>query len=299
MITKPLLASAVEDITTLKYPIGATTKLDGVRCLKIGDKVVTRNFKPFPNHYIRTTLEKILPDQIDGEVLYPGKTFNEVQSMCMTEAGEPDFIFYAFDYVKDDLAKPYCKRMEDLLDWYHWNTGETKNLINKHVICLFPEIINNVKELEKYESLCLSKGYEGVMIRDLQGKYKTGRSTIREGILLKMKRFTDAEAIVLNMEEKMHNENAAEKDAFGRTKRSSHKANLTGADTLGALVVKDCKSGLEFRIGSGFDDAMRAEIWNHQKKYLNKILTYKFQSSGAKTLPRFPIFKGWRDPRDI
>jgi DNA ligase-1 len=39
------------------------------------------------------------------------------------------------------------------------------------------------------------------------GTYKFGRSTVRDNILLKVKRFLDDEAVVIDIEEKMHNEN--------------------------------------------------------------------------------------------
>jgi DNA ligase 1 len=299
MITKPLLASAVADINKLKFPVSCTEKLDGIRCLKIDGEIVTRNFKPFPNVFINKTLQSILPDGIDGEILVPGKTFNEIQSLCMTQDGSPAFKFFAFDYVKDNLEKPYLERMDDMYSWYHKQKTAAKNSINNFVMMLAPLTIHNVQELEEYESICLSKGYEGVMIRDPNGRYKCGRSSAREGILLKMKRFIDAEATVIGFEEKMHNDNEATKDAFGRTKRSSHKANMVAAGTLGALIVIDCKTLLEFKIGTGLDDELREEIWSHQKKYLSKLVTYKSQPHGAKEKPRFPVFKGFRSKLDI
>lgn len=297
-ISKPLLASAVEDINKLKFPLGATPKIDGIRCLKIDGRVVTRKFKQFPNHHIRETLEKILPDNIDGEILVDGKTFNEVQSLCMTEEGTPDFTFYAFDYVRTDLNVPYSTRMLDLQLWHNKQPKSTQD----KVTLLIPAILDSVEQLTTYEEDCLSKGYEGVMTRRLDGVYKCNRSTPKEQILLKLKRFTDAEAIVINFEERMHNENPKEKDAFGNSKRSSHQENKSGANTLGALVVEDKEKGITFRIGTGFNDELRKEIWNNKDKYLGKIVTYKSQPSGALNAPRFPVylsFKGFRSPLDM
>ena len=68
LITKPLLAVAA-DLEKIEFPVWATPKIDGIRCLKINGQVVSRNFKPIPNHHIRTTLEQILPDGIDGEII--------------------------------------------------------------------------------------------------------------------------------------------------------------------------------------------------------------------------------------
>src|SRR4051812_33650187 len=110
MIKKPLLASAVENLDDIKFPVIASPKLDGIRCLKIDGKVVSRNFKPIPNRYIREALEYILPNGADGEIIV-GKTFQDVSSGVMSHDGEPEFIYHMFDYVKDSLGKPYVDRI--------------------------------------------------------------------------------------------------------------------------------------------------------------------------------------------
>ena len=81
--------------------------------------------------------------------------------------------------------------------------------------------VNSMEEIDTNESACLEFGYEGIMLRDPNGTYKFGRSTARDNILLKVKRFLDDEAEVIGIEEKMSNQNVAEKDNFGRTERSS------------------------------------------------------------------------------
>jgi len=292
MITKPLLADAVEDIDVLKYPILCTPKLDGIRCLKVAGHVVTRNFKPFPNVFIRTTLEKILPDGIDGEVMVMGCAFNEISSACMSFEGEPNFVYNAFDYVKGgDVNVPYNKRIENLKEWF--GTRQPR------VLLVLPVLIKNKDELLEYETKCLTQGYEGVMIRSVDGIYKCGRSTVKQGILLKLKRFKDSEAVILGFTEKLSNQNLAEKDEFGHTKRSSKKEGLVAAGTLGNILVKDKKTGVEFSIGSGFNDELKQKIWDNQKDYVGKLVKYKYQEIGQKDLPRFPIFLGFRDKRDM
>ena len=95
-ITKPMLAGTIEDIYKLDYPVICTPKLDGIRCLKIGGRAVSRTFKSIQNNYIRTILEKLLPDGMDGEII-SGKNFQETTSAVMREEGEPEFVFWAFD----------------------------------------------------------------------------------------------------------------------------------------------------------------------------------------------------------
>ena len=292
MITSPMLATALPSIDKVKYPVLCTPKLDGIRCLIINGQAVSRKFKPIPNNYIREQL-KGLPENLDGELItYTNgirDNFNIVSSKVMSEDGEPEFTYEVFDYVKTNLTQNYQFRMIML------------DILNLPEFCnkLLPIFIYDEQELLDYESKCLNEGYEGIMLRIPEGPYKCGRSTPKEAYLLKMKRFEDSEASIIGFEERMHNANEATKDAFGKTERSSHKDNLVPMGTLGSLRVKDIKTDKEFNIGTGFDDAIRQLIWDNREKYLNQIVKYKHQPSGSDELPRFPVFLGFRDQRDM
>lgn len=289
-----MLAVSITDLSKLQYPVLVTPKLDGIRCLKVNGKALTRKFKPIPNHHVRNYIEKYCPDGFDGEIICHGKTFNEIQSLIMTEEGEPEFQYWVFDYVKDNIEVPYEQRIQHLVKWMQ----NDPNMVS--IIVLLPELIPDGLHLQIAENdYVLCRGYEGLMIRSVSGPYKCGRSTEKEGYLLKLKRMQDSEAEIIGFEEKLHNNNEATKDELGHTKRSHKKANLAPADTLGAILVKDINSGVEFSIGTGFDDETRKDIWLNRDKYLGKYVTYQFQAAGQKDKPRFPSFKGFRDIRDI
>ena len=145
----------------------------------------------------------------------------------------------------------------------------------------------------------MSEGYEGAMVRSIDGPYKFGRATENEGYLLKIKRFVDSEAVVLNCYELMHNDNEAETNALGRTERSTKKEGMVGAGTLGGFNVRDLKSGVEFSIGSGFTADERSRFWERRGKLSGLVVKYKYFASGSKKRPRFPIFEGIRDKRDM
>src|SRR5690606_8348078 len=81
-------------------------------------------------------------------------------------------------------------------------------------------LINNEAELLDYERVTVDAGFEGLILRDPNGPYKYGRSTAREGWMLKLKRFKDSEAEVIGVEEEMHNGNEAKVNALGLTERS-------------------------------------------------------------------------------
>jgi DNA ligase-1 len=289
-ITKPMLACSVESMDAIKFPVLGTQKLDGIRCLIMDGQAVSRNFKLIPNRYIQDQLHQMeLPDGLDGELILEGKEFNEVASAVMSVSGEPDFRYYVFDYVSGELDKPYNERMDEL----------EKLELPDFCVKLLPVELTSLSALLSYENKCVKKGFEGIMIRTASSPYKCGRSTAREGYLQKIKRFTDSEAEILDFEEREHNANEAMKDELGRTKRSSHQENMIKTGTLGALQVRDIKTKVEFKIGTGFDDVLRQEIWDHRKKYSKLLVKYKFQAAGALIAPRFPVFIGFRDSNDL
>jgi DNA ligase-1 len=295
-IESPMLAGKLENLSDLKYPVLCTPKLDGIRALKIDGKLVSRNFKPIPNTYIREQIEKYFPDGVDGELILEGGTFQDTTSAVMRDDGEPPIVYYVFDYISGDLSKPYQERMKDLFE-FGKSLGD--NIAGLPIHLVLPVEIKNEKELLQYEKAWLTNGYEGVMLRSPHGPYKCGRSTVREGYLLKLKRFEDTEAVIVRVEERMHNANAATKDAFGRTERSSHKANMEATGTLGAFIVKSAAFEKEFNVGTGLTEKQRVEWWLIRDSLIGKTIKIKYQPTGVKDAPRFPVLLGFRDTRDM
>lgn len=285
---KPMLAGTLTTLDDLRFPAYCTPKIDGIRCLILHGQAMSRSLKPIPNKHIRDSL-KDLPEFLDGELILRTKRgFSEISSAVMSEDGEPDFVYCTFDYALYPRT-PYLDRME-LLE---------KLELPEFVIPVLPEKIDNIKEFVEYETRMLAAGAEGVMIRNEQGPYKYGRSTVREGYLLKWKRFYDSDAEILGLVEQLRNDNVAKKNALGRTERSTCKDNKVGKGTLGALKVKDIHSGQEFDVGTGFDAELRQTIWDNPDDYLGKIIKYKYQEIGARNKPRFPVFLSFRDEEDM
>ena len=289
---KPMLSATVENLETLIFPLIASPKLDGIRCLKYKGQLISRNLKLIPNAHTQKVLE-FLPEGVDGELIV-GKpndehVFRTTTSGIMSRDGTPDVVFYAFDIIQDTH--------------FQFRFNSLKSRVTEHNTPRFKlvqhQTIRSIEDLLEYETEILERGYEGVMLRSPLGLYKFGRSTLREAGLIKLKRFMDSEAIIIGFEEQMHNANEATKDELGRTKRSSHKANMHGKDTLGALNVRDLKTGVEFDIGTGFDDALRASLWKERLDLSGEIVKYKYFPTGSKDKPRFPVFLGFRDPIDL
>ena len=294
---RPMLAETIKDIETLKYPVFASPKLDGIRCLGMHGVPTTRSMKPVRNKFVQQFFydNREVLEGLDGELIVGDPTapdvYRKTSSGVNSADGEPDFTYYVFD-VWDVPGMLFYDRKR-CVDNVHNTIPRVKAVLQNYISC--------TSELLTYEAMRLADGYEGVMVRSIDGLYKQGCSTIKEGALLKLKRFEDAEAIVIGFEEQMHNENELTRDERGYAKRSSHKANQTSTDSLGALVVRGLTAfeGVEFKIGTGFDKGEWVEIWRDRQTHEGSIVKFKHFSIGVKDKPRFPKFVGFRDKSDM
>jgi DNA ligase-1 len=292
-IVKPMLATAMSDYREIRYPLLASAKLDGIRCLihpALGP--VTRKFKPVPNRHIRDMLNSVNAVGFDGELvsLNPDgtvRTFNECQSDIMSEDKLVDFKFLVFD----DFTHPTV----GFRYRYMQAQGRCRALPDEFEVVIHSEV-GTPEALYRLHLSHMNQGYEGTMTRDPHAPYKNGRSTLRQEWLLKLKDFKDAEGEIIGFEERMSNRNTLERDEVGHAKRSSAKAGLVPADTLGSLVLHTDWGTLS--VGTGFDDALRAKVWRDRDNYLGRLVTFTYQPSGMQDKPRFPVFKGFRDRRD-
>lgn len=290
---RPLLAIACEDLTKVNYPVILSEKLDGIRMSVHNGVCMSRSMKPIPSSAVQVKFGKPEYEGYDGEIIYGDKNakdvFNKSTRACMShefpeELDIDKLHFYVFDVIGEE---PYAIR-------YAMMEPDVKN----NVYRLWSTYVGSPEEVAKYESEFLEQGAEGVILRSPTGKYKQGRSTLKEGILLKVKQFVDEEATIIDFEEKMHNANEATVGELGQTKRSSHQENMIPCNTLGALVVNSKKWGT-FKIGTGFNDQQRQEIWDNRSAYVGKLTKFKYFAVGIVDKPRHPVYIGIRHEDDV
>jgi DNA ligase-1 len=89
-------------------------------------------------------------------------------------------------------------------------------------------MVYDLAGLFRYEEEKVGLGAEGVMVRDPLGKYKHGKSTLKEGGLAAVKRMTQAEAVVTGCFEQEENQDAKVVNALGYAKRSSARPARLG-----------------------------------------------------------------------
>lgn len=293
---RPLLASPVDwdkvDFGNGVTRLVASRKLDGIRCIVIDGVAMSRSLKPIPNKHVQALFGSPEYEGLDGELICGAPNtpdvYRKTNSAVMTHDGEPDVKFYVFDHVSQPEL-PYQVRLKNANE-------QCRSLPN--VVMVSQIGVHDKAGVDDLESLFLEEGYEGLMLRTLTDPYKFGRATAKSNTLLKVKRFSDFEAVVVGVEELMHNDNEAVTNELGYTERSSHKENLVPGNTLGALVCKT-PDGRKFKIGTGFDADTRRALWSMRHLLEGKFVKYKSFEVGVKDLPRFPTYIGLRDPIDM
>lgn len=291
---KPTLAATMKDTSNLRFPLLASQKLDGIRAMVQGGRLLSRTLKEIPNKFIQELYHNA-PLGLDGELIVGDPcapdAYRKTVSLVMSDDKPLDWFkgesikYYVFDIFAEE-------RFDDRM-----LIAATLASRTPHCEWVMQHKVDNLAMLDQFEADMLGKGAEGVMLRRFDAPYKEGRSTENEGYLVKVKRFVDSEAEVTDVYEEMYNGNEATTNELGRTKRSTEKAGLIPKGTLGGFEVRDLKTGVAFSIGAGFTAAERKQFWD--KTPIGQVLKYKYFPSGSKDKPRHPIYLGMRDRRDV
>jgi DNA ligase-1 len=266
------------------FPVVASPKLDGVRCLIIDGVAYSRELKKIPNKFVQSVASGMLHN-LDGELMIEGADFNAVQSGVMSIHGKPDFSYWAFDLILYDRSIPYVERVALL-----------SCLVGKYSrMRVTPTaVVHNHDQLSSLLALYERSGYEGLMHRQPHSPYKHGRSTASEGYLVKMKTFHDAEAVLVEFTEKMHNTNEAKKDKLGKTKRSTKKSGMVPAGTAGAAILTWNGHNFKVGFGPGITDDVKKAWWENRETLKGSTVTFSYQELSKYGVPRFGKLLGFR-----
>jgi DNA ligase-1 len=284
---------------SILLPTWVQPKIDGVRGLNLTGVLTGRSLKPFKNRTLTARFSDPKYQGLDGE-LAAGKWTSsslcrDTTSVVNTVKGSADsIVWWVFDLVTPETVNlPYRDRYKLLKD-------KVLELVDPCVQLVPRKFVRTAAEVEDFDEHCLSLGFEGTILRNPDAAYKEGRPTKAEQQLMRIKRFTDAEAVVLSITEGRHNLNEATTNELGRTERSSHAENQIPNGLVGSLQCRDCESGLEITVSPGeMDHAERKAYFEDQSQIVGKTITYKSFRKGVKTLPRFPTFKHIRSAEDM
>ena len=283
---KKLMLSANEQpkLHEINYPVLVSGKLDGVRGCVQEDQLVSRSLKSSMNRHVTNILSSPLFEGLDGELCVPGKNqhdFNLNQSTFMTQTGNPAFVWHVFDDMSDPSLCAADRKDQALTRVISLTKlGYDVKFCAQHWVVCEQELLN------LYDAYRLD-GYEGLIIMDPTCTYKHGRSTLNQGISLKMKPCEDDEAVITGFEPVQHNTDAG----------NSNKAeNMYDGDRAGKVLAK--WRGLDIKMGGMKHDLAR-DMLRNPDAYIGKLVKFKYMELTPYGMPRCPVFKGIRDPEDL
>jgi len=311
---KPQLAKDYNE-QKLKFPLYVLPKIDGVRMLNFNSKALGRSLKPHGNLYTTRKFSNECFNGLDGETVLGSNP--TAPNLCSNTSGaisrikgEPEMYWWCFDLLNEETkdlgySDRYKIMKAKVIDLKL--CGETRNI---HFVPV--DKVESLEGLLYLEQKYLEEGYEGIIIRNGDAKYKQGRSSSTKADYWRIKRFTDAEAICTALNEGDTNLNEAKVNELGHTERSSHKDNLQSNGMVGSLsctLIEDLlsttgelqvKAGTLITVSPGvLTLEERKYYWENQKEMIGKIIKFKSFAFGNKDKPRFPTFLSLRVQSDM
>ncbi|WZL04197.1 ATP-dependent DNA ligase [Escherichia phage KS_A8] len=300
MAFKPHLATdAVEE--KIKFPCCILPKIDGVRGLNPDGQIVGRSLKLFKNRHTSAIFSGPQYMGYDGELAAGVETdpdlCRKTTSAVNTIEGEPFLKWHIFDLCAESVAEMGYEARYNMMKDFITTQHAKGELLDLQVVPMY--VVKTLQELLYWENIWLDMGYEGIIIRDPEKPYKHGRGTVREGGYLRIKRFIQEDAIVLDIIEGETNLNEATVNELGRTTRSSHQENKVPNGMIGTLVCKDVKTGNTINVSPGkLTQEDKIYYWNNPDKIKGRTISYKHFPHGVKDKPRFANFMHFRDESD-
>lgn len=252
----PLLLAATEQGQSDVKRYLVSEKLDGVRAFWDGQRLLTRNAHPIPapDWFIADFPKQAL----DGELWIGRREFERlsglVRRQTVDEAAWRDVRYMVFELPQ--APGSFRQRVQALQELVNRSGVPWLQVVEQFEIASRQALEGKLDEV-------LQSGGEGLMLHRADAAYVTGRGDV----LLKVKRWRDAEATVVGYQ-----------PGQGRYH-----------GMLGALRVRTA-DGVEFMLGTGLSDAVR-----RNPPPIGSQLTFRYRDLTAQGRPRFASFHRWLD----
>ena len=305
---KPMLVCNEKvDIEKIQYPMLASTKLDGIRCIFINGEMLTRSLKQIPSKQLQKKFQNLKDYSkkngviLDGELYGLKMSFQEITHFVMTEdlsqKGEviPDKLkFFCFDELESN--KNMIFKDIPFIDRYNRLIWIANNLKSDNLILVKQEVVKSSSDIESMFKKALDGGFEGLILKHEDSFYKFGRATFNFGDAYKIKPFLTFDGKVTGIEERFENTSESFTNELGGSSKHSYQADLKPTGIASTFIVQYL--GQEQRVVITGDEAFRRKIWNNKKDYIGKIIEFKGMLVGSKDKVRHPTFIRFRNDKE-
>lgn len=298
------------------WPLVALPKVDGVRGLHGGDGFIARSGEPHANLYTTKFYSREALKGIDGELVAEKITHSALcritTSAVSTITGTPFTQLWAFDWVNEHTREMgYLDRLKythEAVARLHYQMPDMRH----HLRAMPYVVVNNQAELDAVCAKWEAEGYEGAIVRRVDGKYKHGRATAKEMTYGRIKLWHHSEIRVTQLIEGERNENELDEDYYGKAKRSTHQENMVPNGMVGAFIgelmedvwvnngTKLFKKGTPVKVAAGKIPHDLRKLWLEQQELvLQQAMKFKHFPHGVKDALRFPTAQTLRPPQDL
>jgi len=260
--------------TPFQFPVDIQPKLDGVRCMAFWENgkvmLMSRGGKEWIVPHVTEALQEVLPQNyvVDGELYVHGLLLQDIIHLIknpdLEEHKQVEFNMFDGFFVPHENT-PWNLRRFDLE-----KIAFTK--VNFPLKIVHTKSIFSLEDLHKHHDQYIEEGYEGIMVRTLQGKYELGH---RSRSLWKLKKFITEEFEIVGF-----------KEADGNDKGTI------------VWVVKLPNNGTCDVRPKG-TRAQRTDWFKNGNQYLGRMLTVKFQRNTKDGSLEFPAGVAIREPEDM
>lgn len=289
---------AIKEEREILLPFMQSYKIDGIRGTTYERILRSNSMKPLPNGYLNALASHPALANLDFEIVVgspcEGEVYNRTSGPVRTKAGEFDFHFYVFDDLTD-LNAPATEREARLRD----RSGGFPAYA--HVV--EQNVVHTLAKVYEGQAAALDLGYEGTMLKRLNGVYRPTRTSTVSQEMLKFKEVDDFEVRLLGVVEGTINTNEAFINELGRTTRSTHQAGLVPSGMVGTLRGERLSDGAPVNVAPGklTHDQRRLMLANPDK-YVGHIMNCRSMAYGvleSTGQPRHARFNRWRDSFDV
>lgn len=276
----PMLANSWEKCKKkVTYPVSVQRKLDGVRCMAFwhGDsvKLLSRGGKEWKIPHIAGELEKFLPEDLvfDGEIYIHGMLLQDINKLVKKHRPGPEgserLEYWVYDCFKMGETEMVWDERGSILSQIGINKNHERNKV-----CINGKgwVANSEEEIIRFQQQFIKDGYEGAIVRCLDGDYNLGH---RSRKLLKVKSFLDEEFKVIGF---THGEGRASKCV---------------------IWICETKEGKEFNVFPRGTFEERENWLEHGDDYVGKMLNIRFSHWSEENKPQQPIGITFRLPEDM
>lgn len=297
---KPMLFPNEEvDPESIHYPIGATIKYDGVRLIFKDGEMYNRSMKVVPNKQLHRYFKHIKEYSKDNQVILDGEFYifdtpcREITSH-VTSHNKPipsNAYFLMFDSLNN-------KATIDTQTRYYNRFLFAESIASKldKVKMVKVMTVHRANQLKSLFTKALEIGHEGLVLRDLNARYKFGRTTLKEGIAYKMKPYSTYDAKIIDYKQRLENTNESFTNELGYATKRNTKDAKEETGILATLTV-ELEDGTIQDVSMTGDLEWRRNLWNQREGLVGKTIEFKGMSYGKKDKLRHPIFLRFREDK--